>query len=545
MRDGPEGGVASSGRCSRETGVLEAPAGQLVTPLEIPGPVAYGFAGLFPLAGVDAAVFKVRLKKLLYLFFPRAPAIYYLRESGQFTSMSGVPMRVLVLAVFCSVLISPGTASSKSDFVDFATLAGLVQPAQEALIMVSAGVQPATALALACVQTPSPAWTGRDTGHANLSSQAVTNLVAPLLANNPGGAVSVGIVSPAGVSTYGFGSTGGPLSPAPDGDSIFLIGSITKTFTGTLTAQAVLDGRMDMNAPAQSYMPQGVILPSYNGTPITMNNLVTHTGDLPANIPNSDPSVAIGFNPTWQQYSSTVNSSNLTRAPGTMYEYTNLGASLAGQAVETVYGQSYETLLQQRILIPLGMDSTTSLPVSSQNPNLVQTWESPGVLVPNSAKYTSPQGSPLGSSGSISSTANDMNKYMRAYLGLSDSPLGLSPLLAATPRFDVTIQNVIPQNLAVTMGLTPQGQYLFSLGMFWQLSPANGVMTLNKSGQVPGGVANVVMDQAEQTGVFIAYNTSQLDSGNPSGLVNSISNNLLNLQTQLTKYEKAALMTAQ
>ena len=450
-------------------------------------------------------------------------------------------MRILLLAVLFASLIRPAGVLASSAFDDFTNPTGLIQPAQEVLALVSAGVQPAVALTLAGSGAPLSAWTGQDSQHANLSSRAVANLVAPLLAENPDGAVVVGIVSSMGTSTYGFGSSRGPGSAEPNGDSIFPIGSITKTFTGTLTAQAVLDGLVDMNAPAQKYMPQGITLPGFGGTPITLNNLVTHTADLPANIPNSDPSVAIGFNPTWQAYASTVNSATLTRAPGSQYEYTNLGASLAGQAVATVYGQSYESLLQERILTPLGMTSTTSLPVSSQNPNLVRTWQSPGVSVPASARYTDPLGSPLGSSGSISSTASDMNRYMRAYLGLSGDLLGLSPIVAAASRFDVTTQNVLPQNLAETMGLTPQGQYLFSMGMFWQLTTINGAATLNKSGQVPGAVANVVLDPVDQTGVFIAYNTSQLDSGNPSGLVNSISNTLLDLQTQLTEYERAAL----
>ena len=90
------------------------------------------------------------------------------------------------------------------------TRRGLVQPAQEVLALVSAGVQPAVALALAGSGAPLIGLDRfRTAQHANLSSRAVANLVAPLLADNPAGAVVVGIVSSMGTSTYGFGSANG------------------------------------------------------------------------------------------------------------------------------------------------------------------------------------------------------------------------------------------------------------------------------------------------------------------------------------------------
>ena len=92
--------------------------------------------------------------------------------------------------------------------------------------------------------------------------------------------------------------TAPPVSPATgdagngrplDGDTVFEIGSITKTFTTTLLALMVQDHAVDLDDPVASLLPAGTSVPSRDGRQITLEDLATHTSGLPRNPPNLAP----------------------------------------------------------------------------------------------------------------------------------------------------------------------------------------------------------------------------------------------------------------
>jgi serine-type D-Ala-D-Ala carboxypeptidase/endopeptidase len=69
--------------------------------------------------------------------------------------------------------------------------------------------------------------------------------------------------------------------PAPDADTTFEIGSITKTFTALALAQAVVTGRLSLDTPVRDMLPAGTAVPSRNGREITVEQLGRHTAGLP------------------------------------------------------------------------------------------------------------------------------------------------------------------------------------------------------------------------------------------------------------------------
>ena len=74
-----------------------------------------------------------------------------------------------------------------------------------------------------------------------------------------------------------------------DGDSVFEIGSITKTFTATLLAVMVHNGEVGLDDPVASLLPEGTSVPSRDGHQITLEDLATHTSGLPRNPANLEP----------------------------------------------------------------------------------------------------------------------------------------------------------------------------------------------------------------------------------------------------------------
>ena len=91
----------------------------------------------------------------------------------------------------------------------------------------------------------------------------------------------IGIVSPNGTQVYSYGNISEENGTNVNGDSIFDISSITKTFTTTLLVDMVKRGLINLDDPIGKYLPDNVKVPTYNGQMITIGNLATHTSGLP------------------------------------------------------------------------------------------------------------------------------------------------------------------------------------------------------------------------------------------------------------------------
>ncbi|HEX8511033.1 MAG TPA: serine hydrolase domain-containing protein, partial [Propionibacteriaceae bacterium] len=216
-----------------------------------------------------------------------------------------------------------------------------------------------------------------------------------------------------GKVTYAGLAPVGAAAPTPQ--TPFELGSITKTMTGMLLADAVRRGEMRLEAPVSDYLPELV------GTPAgaaTLDQLVTHHSGLPT-LP-SDPPVssvlaALGnVNP----YAMSVETLLLlTRdtprgTPG-RFAYSNLGMSLLGHAEARAAGAvDWPALARQRLLVPLGMTNTTfvttadQIPEGSATPHKENGWRAPHWY---GAAFT-----PAGIS--TFTTAEDVMKYARAVM---------------------------------------------------------------------------------------------------------------------------------
>ena len=133
------------------------------------------------------------------------------------------------------------------------------------------------------------------------------------------------------VVSYGSAGEGArPLGP----QSRFEIGSITKTFTGALLADAVSRGVVSLDDPVQRHLPDTVRVPSRNGREITLLDLVTHHSALPrlaSNHTPADPDDPYADYTTATMYAF-LSQHELRRDPGEEYEYSNLGFHLLGHA---------------------------------------------------------------------------------------------------------------------------------------------------------------------------------------------------------------------
>ncbi|AIE74279.1 MULTISPECIES: serine hydrolase [unclassified Synechocystis] len=148
-------------------------------------------------------------------------------------------------------------------------------------------------------------------------------------------------------------------SPVIDSESLFQIGSITKSFTSVLLLQAEMEGKVSLDNDFTSYLPE---YGRWNG--VTITQLLNMTSGLPnySDSPTINYSFVQSPERIWQDkelVDVVYPQPNLPAPPlNTGYGYTNTAYTLGGLILEKVYGQSYAELIDEKILQPLQLDNT-------------------------------------------------------------------------------------------------------------------------------------------------------------------------------------------
>jgi len=297
--------------------------------------------------------------------------------------------------------------------------------------------------------------------------------------------IAVGILDPDGhtrVFSYGASGTSRPI----DANSVFEIGSITKTFTATTLADMVVKGEVKLDDPVAKYLPSTAHVPSRNGREITLVDLATQSSGLPRMPSNFAPKDQ--SNPyadyTEQQAIDFVSGYALTRDPSEKYEYSNLGMGLLGIALEHREGLGYEALVRKHVIDPLKMSDTrvTFTPSMKERlalghddaGNVVSNWDIPG----------------LAGAGALRSTVTDMLKYVAANVDPARSPLTAAIELAHQKRHGTDNPKL-------------------NLGLAWHIltTPFGNDITWHNGGT--GGYRTFIgFDPARRTGVVVLSNSN-------------------------------------
>lgn len=254
----------------------------------------------------------------------------------------------------------------------------------------------------------------------------------------------------------GFGVVSKETGKAPDASTVYEIGSITKTFTATLLAVEVVDGKVKLADPVQNYLPPGVTLAQVGARPIALEDIAMQNSGLPrmpANFDPADPAdpyADFDHAKLWEA----VNTVKPARPPGAAYEYWNFGFGMLGEILGRAAGMSYRELVKARIFVPLGMTSTDTVLTDALQPRAAQGYGAAGTPVPHWRLRA------FAGAGGIHSTATDMLAYVRANMAASAepsaSPLSRAMALAHEPR----------------VSMTPEGK--IRVGLAWMTTPGGG-----------------------------------------------------------------------
>ncbi len=268
-----------------------------------------------------------------------------------------------------------------------------------------------------------------------------------------------------------------------DETTLFEIGSLSKIFTNLLLAQLVHEGQIDLEAPASDYLPDGMKIPEFDGRQITLFDLATHSAGLPA-IPPELGSADLA-NP-YRHYDENLLETflaayELPRAPGESYEYSNIGATLVGEAVSHVAGQPYAELVQQRILEPLGMDDTMLVVPGDKLDRFAEGHDAEGQAVPHwDFDVFAP-------AGGWRSSATDMARFVAAASGQTETPLA--------PAFALMLDRT-----------RPAGSPNMEIGLGWMILGHPGGATVWHNGRTGGFNAFAGYDRATGRAVVVLAN---------------------------------------
>ena len=138
-------------------------------------------------------------------------------------------------------------------------------------------------------------------------------------------------------------------------DTRFRVGSVTKQFTAALVLQLMEEGRVDLDAPVTTYVPD---YPAEPGDRVTVHHLLVHTSGIPSytSLPDFGETMRDPYAP--DSFLTVFQDLPLEFEPGTEWRYNNSGYFLLGVLIEKVTGQTYAEALEERILAPLGMDDS-------------------------------------------------------------------------------------------------------------------------------------------------------------------------------------------
>lgn len=204
-----------------------------------------------------------------------------------------------------------------------------------------------------------PAPAQEDALHTLVSQQVVPLVDAQII---PG--CVVGVWRDGERRFFGFGGIHADGSgPAPDENTLYEIGSITKVFTAVLLAEMAQSGEVALDTPIAELFPPGRRAPQRGEEPILLWHLAAHASGLPGMPGNMQP---INADDPYEGYTLELMYDFLdgvrpARAPGAGYEYSNLGSGLLGRLLEAKAGMPWHELTADRIFEPLGMSDSVVL----------------------------------------------------------------------------------------------------------------------------------------------------------------------------------------
>ena len=294
----------------------------------------------------------------------------------------------------------------------------------------------------------------------------------------------------------GFGEIARGSGKTPDGKTLMRIGSVSKVFCGQVLASLVVDGTIGLADRLQDRLGFGVPVPEKDGKAVRIIDLVTHSAGFEREVPRPDAPVSDPFaTNTRDAQIAGLKDDPLMFAPGTAVSYSNYGFDLLGAAMSSTAGKSYATLLDEKVLKPLGMTDTVFNPRPGDQERLMV-----GYYLDGKSMAVAPTPQAIECAGGLYTTPDDMARWMLWHLDR------FSPEGSAVRLIDHAIY--LPRDgLDAATGMDEAGE-MDAMGLGWVAMMPNEhrPLILQKSGFLQGTFSYVALAPTKGVGVFFAMN---------------------------------------
>lgn len=293
--------------------------------------------------------------------------------------------------------------------------------------------------------------------------------------------VAVGVRLDGKNHVAGFGITNIEYPRPVDGGTVFQVGSLTKTVTGTAVVMLAERGLVDLDAPVRRYVPELVLADPEVGERITVRNLVTHSsgffGGVLPNLSRNDDALA-------REVPELAGLPQLTPL-GREFSYSNLGVCLEGRVVEAVGGKPYRDLIAGLIFQPLGL-TRSSFFVQDIVDYPVAAGHVPG---PDGMRVERPFGSGIFTPavapiGGLFSTVDDLLRWAAFHLGDGR---------ATTGERIVNSETLSTMQQTLGPGGADAWEDLDGVGVNWLLRSLDGVRIVQHNGDTATHHAKLLM----------------------------------------------------
>lgn len=316
--------------------------------------------------------------------------------------------------------------------------------------------------------------------HALTDSQLRQIVDQRLLGDRTGACLAVALIDEQTVArTYACANPDQSLRIGAD--SAFEIGSVSKTMTAALLADLIEQGKASLDDSLSDYLPQDVQVPVFEGQPILLRHIVTHTSGLPA-LPSrmgttdlADPYAKLDETALL----ASLGDVTLAVAPGTKFEYSNFASMVLSYAVARRAGTDMETLLKQRLFAPLGMQHAyvNAAPAGVR----AAIGHTPNARAASAWRFQTN----LAGVGGVRATLDDMVRYVQGQLGGDET--AISPALQLSQQ---KVSDAPP------------------MAMNWMLMTIGGRTVHAHEGGTGGFSSFVSFDKEKQRGVVILSDTT-------------------------------------
>jgi D-alanyl-D-alanine-carboxypeptidase/D-alanyl-D-alanine-endopeptidase len=234
-------------------------------------------------------------------------------------------------------------------------------------------------------------------GYGQTIADAVNNAAAAYLKDTARVGLSIGVISGGKQYNSNYGETSPGSGLKPTGQSIYEIGSISKTFTALMLAHAIMDKKISLNDDIRKYLDGSYPNLQYaDGSPVKVVYLIAHIARFPNNFDDTHDGIA---------FRQELYKMKLDTLKPFRYAYSNAGYQLLGYILENAYHKSYEDLLKQLITGPLGMRDTKVMFSKTDSPLMLYGYNAKKQRAPNMQAA-------FPGAGAIRSTMHDMMIYM-------------------------------------------------------------------------------------------------------------------------------------